>query len=174
MKITWFGSTVFRVHIGGQIVVLNADRAGQAVEKVELTSGADLLLSLRSALPKAEGRNWRPRARERLLDAAEAPRPLVPWSLGDGTALLDADDDQPLLVVAGALPELGRWAERAVVVLAGQDIAARALILIEAISPRLLALAGSDAEVGEAFAVLAPKLDGTGLIALEQRMAVEV
>ncbi|MNU08669.1 hypothetical protein D3C72_2548190 [compost metagenome] len=58
-------------------------------------------------------------------------------------------------------------------VLLAQGLAARAAALFEVRSPRLVALAGDESEVGEAFEAVRPMLDGTGLVALEPGLAVE-
>ena len=96
------------------------------------------------------------------------------WSAAPDCLLIEPDEDMPLLIAAGAVPPLGRWAEKAVVVLAGQGLARRGTMLVEAAIPRLIALAGTDAELDAAFAQLPPKLDAAGLVALEPGLAVEV
>lgn len=173
MKLTWFGQTAFRIHIGGEIVVIDADLAPVGVDRNELVSGADHVIALDGEHPAADGQNWRPRPRERLLDAGEATRPVQYWALGHGGLVIDADEDMPLLVLAGPVPTLGRWAERAVLVLAGDRLAPRATALADALAPRLIALAGDEDEVDAAFAALRSRLDGTGLLALERGLAVE-
>ncbi len=174
MKLTWFGNNAFRIHIGGQIIVVEADSAPESVDGNELMSGADQVIGLSGNRPVTDLVNWKPRPRQRLLDAGDEVRPVQLWSAGLDCLLVEPDDDMPLLLVAGTLPDLGRWAEKAVVVFAGQGLAARAGQLVEAVIPRLIALAGSDAELGAAFAQLPPKLDGAALVALEPGMAVEV
>ena len=174
MKLTWFGNTAFRLHIGGQIVVVDAEAAPGEVDQGELVSGADRVIALGAGLPAVDGAVWKPRARERLLDAGDNVRPVQLWTPGAAALLVDADEDMPLLLLAGAVPPLGRWAERAVVVLAGADLAARGSRLVEAVMPRLIALAGADAELDAAFAALPSRLDGTALLALEPGLAVEV
>jgi hypothetical protein len=174
MKLTWFGNSTFRVHIGGQIVVIDAKGAPDGVDSNELVSGADHVVEWNGNRSVTDLRLWKPRQRQRLLDAGDQPRPVEVWSAAPGCFLIDADEDMPLLLIAGAVPELGRWVEKAVIVLAGQGLAQRGEHLIEAVIPRLIALAGDDAELDAAFAHLPPKLDGAGLIALEPGLAVEV
>src|SRR5690606_17713155 len=108
----------------------------------------------------------------RLLDAGETLRPVQLWSLGSETLLFEADEDMPLLLLAGPVPTLGRWVERAVVVLAGPHLAARAEVLSGAVSPRLLALARSDAERSTALPGWRGAAEGGGGMALEPGMAV--
>lgn len=174
MKITWFSNTAFRIHIGGQILVVDADQAPKEVEPKELLSGADLVVRLAEEHPQAEGPTWSPRPPERLLDAGESGRPLAVWGIGTGSLLIDADADHPLLLLAGEVPNLGRWMEQGVVILADGDLAARASRLLEERTPRLIALAGDEVEVSAAFDAVRDRLDGAGLIALEPGMAVEV
>lgn len=174
MKLTWFGNNTFRIHIGGQIVVVEANDAPAVVDGNELVSGADQIVSLNGNPPITDPARWKPRPRQRLLDAGDQTRPVQVWSAGDNCLLIEPDEDMPLLLLAGAVPDLGRWAEKAVVVLAGQGLAERAGQLVDAVIPRLIALAGTDAELDTAFAHLPPKLDGAGLIALEPGLAVEV
>ncbi|SMQ64907.1 hypothetical protein SAMN06295905_1090 [Devosia lucknowensis] len=174
MKLTWFGDTALRVHLGGQVVVLDAHAAGVGVDRGELTAGADRVIELSGRQALAEGLTWRPRVAQRLLEAGNTTRAVDVWSLGEGALLLDPDEDMPLLVLGGAVPKLGRWVERAVVVLVGADIAGRALTLVGRSAPRLMALAGSESDVDAAFEVLRDRLDGTGLVALEPGLAVEV
>ena len=174
MKLTWFGETALRIHIGGQVVVIDADAACDGVDRNELRSGADSLVALDGPLVPADGKTWKPRPSQRLLDAGDNTRPVVIWSIGERAVLVDPDEDMPLLVLGGAVPALGRWVERAVVVLAGPDLASRAGILVEAAAPRLIGLAGSEREASAAFDAVRDRLDGTGLVVLEPGMAVEV
>lgn len=174
MKLTWFGNTSFRIQIGGQIVVIDAQASPGDIDQNELVSGADHVAPLAGEHAHADGGHWKPRARERLLDAGDAVRPLQLWSLGPGSLLVDGDEDGPLLLLIGPIPQLGRWMQEAVVVLAGENFIERGTELLGASAPRLIALAGNEVELDEAFAELPSKLDGTGLVALEPGLAVEV
>lgn len=173
MKLTWFGGSAFRIHLGGQVVVIEPNDAPKKVEQSELTGGADRIVSFSDSLPTANAETWRPRRPQRLLDAGDALRPVDVCSLGDNAIVLDADDEQPLLVIAGDSRRPGRWASSAVMVLAGPDLATRATALLQS-APRLIALAGTETEIDAAFVALRPHLDNTGLIALEPGLAVEV
>lgn len=174
MKLTWFGKTTFRVHIGGQILVIDPDAASSRLDRNEVMSGADQVIAMNGDHPAANGAAWKPRPAERLLDAGDAPRTAQIWALGPDSLLIDADEDMPLLVLGGDVPPLGRWVERAAVVLAGGGLALRGAQLAGTFAPRLMALAGSEAELDAAFAQLPPLLDGTALLALEPGLAVEV
>lgn len=174
MKLTWFGNSAFRIHGGGQIVVVDADSAPDGVAVSELVSGADHLVPLDGEGDVTNLSAWKQRPRLRLVDGGDAVRPVQIWRAGEKCLLIEPDEDMPLLLVAGPVPEMGRWVEKAVVVLLGQDLAARGEQLVERTIPGLIALAGADEELDAAFARLPPKLDGAGLIALEPGMAVEV
>jgi hypothetical protein len=171
VKLTWFGGGTFRFQIGGQIVVLSGDAVPAGIERAEWLGGADLVVSRPADLPVADA-NWKPRPAERLLDAGESLRPVEAWTLRAGSVLLDADEDRPLLVILGDVPALGRWAGNAVIIVAGNGTGERARQVLDR-GPRLIALAGSDPEVEQAFAALRDSLDGTGLVALEPGLAVE-
>lgn len=174
MKLTWFGGTALRIHIGGQVVVVDADAAAVGVDGNELRSGADIMATLDGAHMQADGRTWKARPAQRLLDAGEETRPVEIWSIGDGALLVDPDEDMPLLVLGGAVPALGRWVERAVILLAGPGLTERAQALVDAAAPRLLALAGGEADIDATIGAIRDRLDGTGLVALEAGLAVEV
>ncbi len=174
MKLTWFGNTAFRIHIGGQIVVVDAKAAPLGVDANELVSGVDHVVAFDGNAAITDLAGWKPRARERLLDMGDHVRPLQIWSAGEHALLFEPDEDMPLLVIGGPTPALGRWVEKAVVVLVGQALAERGMQVVEKGIPRLMALAGADAELDAAFAELPPKLDGASLVALEPGLAVEV
>ncbi|QQR40647.1 hypothetical protein [Devosia rhizoryzae] len=174
MKLTWFGDRSFRFHLGGQIVVVEADSAPNQVDRAELTSGADVVVGFDTVLPSADAITWRPRAPQRLLDAGADLRPADIVSVGDGSLLIDAEDERPLLILTSNNGPLGRWAGKAVIILVGLDLCGRAIQLIESSAPPLIGLTGSEPEVDAAFAALRDKLGDTGLVALEPGLAVEV
>jgi len=174
VKVTWFGNTAFRLHIGGKIIAIEPERASAGVDVNEMVGGADHVLALEENRPVADAASWKPRGRERLLDAGEGTRPVQFWSMGASSLLVDADEDMPLLLLAGPVPVLGRWADRTVVILVGNALAERAAEVIGRVAPRLIGLAGEEAEIEAAFVALRDRLDGTGLVALERGMAVEV
>ena len=172
MKLTWFGSRCFRIHAGGQIAVVEADAAPAGIDRTELLGGADHAVNFGDP-PPADAQTWRARPAQRLLDAGTTARPMEIWSVGPEALLIDADGEAPLLLATGELPELGKWAGNAVIVLCGVDLAQRGQVLLEVYSPRLLVLAGSDAAIEAAFEALRDRLDGTGLVALEAGLAIE-
>lgn len=173
MKLTWFGGSTFRIQIGGQVLVVDPEAAPDGIDRSELVSGADQVLAMRKGGKPADLQTWRPRPAQRLLDIGDALRPVQVWSVGECGLLVDGDDDRPLLLAVGVLPEPGRWADKAVVVLAGSDLADRAERLLDAVAPALVALAGREAEIDAALDRVRDRLDGTGLIALEPALAVE-
>lgn len=173
MKLTWFSGSTFRIQIGGQVVVLNAQDVPEGIDRSELVSGADRVVATGEGVATVDASLWRPRPAERLLDAGETLRPVEIWSVGASGLLIDGDDDRPLLLAAGDVPALGRWVDKAVVVLMGGGLADRAEGLLAAASPSLVALAGPEAEIDAAFERVRSRLDGTGLVALEPGLAVE-
>ena len=141
------------------------------VDEREVISGADRVVRL-GDVPRVDARSWKPRAMQRLLEA-DGVRPVEVWSGGDGVLIVDADDERPLVLVTESVPEVGRWAANAVVVAAGAALVETAQAVMDQIGPRLIALAGAEADVEVAFAAVRNRLDGTGLIALEHGLAVE-
>jgi hypothetical protein len=174
MKLTWFGSSAFRVHSGGAIVVVEPDAAGASFDRAELVSGADQVVGFGESGMTLASVGWKPRAPLRPLEVEEQNRAPDIVALDADTLIVDADGEAPVVVVRGDMPQLGKWADRAIFVLAGAGLKSRAEGLLERASPRLIALAGDEAEVEQAFLALRDKLDGTGMIALERALAVEV
>jgi len=176
MKLTWFGNSTFRIHISGQIVLIDAEGVPDGVESHELTSGADLLIpDFGSALAEMDPSGWTPRKPVRLLDTLEGPEGRVEArKAGEGCIVLDAPDEAPLMFLRDAdAPSFGRWTEQAVVVVVGTQLSERTERLQEGARPKLVALAGDNAEIDAAFEHLGDQLSGMGLIALEPGLAVE-
>ena len=174
MKLTWFGGTTVRVHIGGVILVVRPDGAPAAMDRPELLSGADQVLS-GGELPKVDLAKWRPRKAGRLLDEVEAPT-VEAWSTRAGGILIEASGEAPLLLASESVLPLGRWVESSIVALlgGGEQLVALGLALLGQRPPRLLALAGDEAAIDYAMPRLRDHLDGAGLVALEIGMALEV
>src|SRR4051794_30457410 len=107
MKLTWFGGTTIRIHIGGAILVVDPAGAPQGIDAAELVSGADMVIAgFGRDLPAVEAAQWKPRKPPRLLDESEAPPAVEAWSAGAGAVLIDAMGEPPLLLVAGDIPML--------------------------------------------------------------------
>lgn len=172
MKLTWFGGTTLRVYIGGRILVVDPATIG-GVELAELTSGADRVFGLHDDLPSIDARRWQPRRAPTLLNETEEPDVLV-HRLAPTAVLVDAVGEPPLLLVAGAVPAAGRWGNDAIVVVLGPDHASTATAALEALTPRLIAVAGDDAAVDSVLAAIGSRLDSTGFMALEPGLALEV
>ena len=173
MKLTWFGGETFRIHTAGAIVVVMGEGALPGVERSELVGGADVVVAFGDSGQAGSG-DWKPRAPLRMLEADEAVRPPEVLGLGQGALVIDADGEAPLILAKSDFAATGRWLGQAVVVLIGDGLAERGGTLLERSLPRLVALAGDEAEVDVTFDALRDKLDGTGLIALERGLAVEV
>jgi len=171
MKLTWFGGTTIRIHIGGKILVADPSGIG-GVDPDELVSGADATFALDGSLPEIDPVLWQPGRPGTMLDE-DVLGEVTTHGL-EGGALIAAAGEAPLLLLSQSVPKAGRWARDAVVVVFGDDGERLAAAALEAFGPRLIAIAGSDAIVERAFAALRDRLDGTALVALEAGMALEV
>ncbi|WEK06274.1 MAG: hypothetical protein P0Y65_08530 [Candidatus Devosia phytovorans] len=177
MKLTWFGGTTIRIHIGGAILVVDANRAPKGIDARELVSGADRVIEQFGAeLIEVSGREWKPRKPLNLIDEGGVLPEVELWSVGQGSILIDAMGETPLLLLTGEPPVLGRWAEVATTVLfgTGVQIARLGKAVLEDRPPRLLALAADEADVDHAIPILRELLDGSGLVSLEPGLALEV
>ena len=176
MKLTWFGGTTMRVHIGGSMIVVDAASAPAGIAAAELVSGADRVVeSFGSGLPVVELLAWKPRRAQRVVDETDENAPVEIWWAADGVLLVDAEGEMPL-VLAQTVPEMGRWAREAVLVVFGDggQLTALGQGVLQQHAPRLLGLAGDEAAMDEAIPALRDLLDGTGLVALQAGLALEV
>jgi hypothetical protein len=177
MKLTWFGGTTIRIHIGGAILVADAGEVPGGIDRAELVSGADRVFETGGqGLTGIDASAWKPRRAGRPIDDGGALEAVEVWKVGDGAVLVDAVGEPPLLLVSGQLPRLGRRAGDAVVVLFGDGAAMSGLgeALLDVAPPRLIALAGPEEAVDFAITTLREHLDGTGLVSLEAGLALEV
>jgi hypothetical protein len=176
MKLTWFGGTTIRIHVGGCILVADASLAPPGIDPAELVSGADRAfgLAISSDSPAmVDLKTWVP-PRIRPLDAG-APEATI-LGASPGVILVHANGERPLLLVAGELPALGRWARDAVLVLFGSSdqLAGRGQDALRQEAPFLLALAAAESELDAAVSALRPHLDATALAALEPGLGLEI
>lgn len=171
MKLTWFGGTTIRIHIGGKILVADPSGIG-GVDPEELVSGADATFALDGSLPEIDPVLWQPGRTGTMLDE-DVLGEVTTHGL-DGGALIAAVGEAPLLLLSQSVPKAGRWARDAVVVVFGNDGERLATQALDAFGPRLIAMAAADAVVEQTFAALRERLDGTALVALEAGMALEV
>ena len=169
MKLTWFSGTTLRVHIGGSILV--CDPAGiSGVDPDELVSGADRVFALGAGLERVDPSVWQPARVGTMLD--DAPEVQV---LGiEGGAIVFVPGEAPLVLVTGPLPRLGRWGRDAVFVVFGEEADRLAAAVLDEIGPQLIAIAAPEAAVDRTFAALAVRLEGTGMVALDAGLALEV
>lgn len=169
MKLTWFGGTTVRIHVGGSILV--CDAAGiSGVDPDELVSGADRVFSLKAGLAQVDPASWQPeRMGSMLADATEVR------VLGiEGGAIVSAAGEAPLLLLSDRVPRLGRWARDAVVAVFGARADELAAVVLDTVGPELIAVAADEAVVERTFGALKDRLEGTGLSSLEVGMALEV
>ena len=180
MKLTWFAGTTVRIHIGGQILVADADGAPGFIDRRELLSGADRHFGLAvddTTLPVIDPTRWRPRTPPKLVDEALTGETVRVQRIGAGAILVDAVSEPPLVLIASAeAPRFGRWADDAVVVLfgAGEALVTVGAILLDTARPKLIALAADEQAIDLAIEELREHLDGAALVSLEPALALEV
>lgn len=172
MKLTWFGGTTLRIHIGGKVLVVDPV-ARDGVDPDELVSGADVTFTLEEAGEAVDPVLWQPRRQAAMLDAEDVPEVIV-HGLAEGGALIAAAGEPPLLLLETPLKKAGRWAHDAVVVVLGDGARALAAASLEAFGPKFIALAADETVVDATFAELSERLAGTGLVALEPGLALEL
>ncbi|WP_375450873.1 hypothetical protein [uncultured Devosia sp.] len=175
MKLTWFGGTTMRVHIGGKMLVIDGAGAPEGVEPAELLSGADSVVALDDGGLGQVAANWMPRRVGALLDAGDDTEVQM-HRIGAGAIVVDAIGEQPLLLVTGAVEPIGRWTGNAVVVVMGapETLPELAATVLERLRPKLIAVAGPEAAAEQVIALIGTSLDGTGLVSLEPGLALEV
>ena len=177
MKLTWFGGSSFRIHIGGEIIVVDAEAAPPPADVTELRSGAGREIALRTLgdLPAIDAAGWHPPRPVSPLDADDAPTGLTIGQVDGQGLLLHATGEPPLLLSGGAIRAAGRWSREAVVVAHGKAVRAPEvpIDLLEVLAPKLLLLAASESELGQLFPALRQHLGGTALVALEAGLALE-
>jgi len=96
------------------------------------------------------------------------------FRLNGNAVLIEAVGESPLVIATGEVPEAGRWGREAVVVVAGRDVPETARSVVNEIGPRLMALAAGEHAVEATIEAVRALLDGTGLIAMEPALALEV
>ncbi|MHB1111185.1 MAG: hypothetical protein ACYCZU_12830 [Devosia sp.] len=180
MKLTWFAGTTIRIHIGGEILVADADYAPGFIDRHELVSGADRVFALAedaANLPLIDPAKWRPRALPKVIDETAQHPDVVLHRIGEGAVLVDAAGEPAAVLVAdGRQPPFGRWTDGAVVVLLGNGDAmvANGTALLDAARPKLIALAAGEPALDLAIEALREHLNGAALVSLEPGLALEV
>ncbi|MDB5505778.1 MAG: hypothetical protein JWR75_416 [Devosia sp.] len=180
MKLTWFGGTTVRVHVGRSILVVDPQAAPFEIDRNEIVSGADRVLTLigdHRDLPGLDPKKWRPRKALRLMDEGEQPSVVHVYRIAPECALIDAVGEPQIMLISGEqLPRFGRWADDGVAVLFGdvEAMIAAGDALFAMARPRLLALAAGDDEAAMVIAALRDSLGDTGLMTLEPALALEV
>jgi hypothetical protein len=173
VQLNWFGGTTFRVHLGGEIVAVDANTAPAGIDRRELRGGADHLVRLVEG-PITDPAAWRPKPAPRATDPASS---LEIARIAPAALLIAAAGEPPLVILGpGDLPRFGRWADGAVIVLTSDrpSLVAEVTALLDVSRPRLIALAVEDQALDVAISELAEHLDGAGLSALEPGLALEV
>ncbi len=174
MKLTWFGGTAFRAYLGGEIIVVDPEAAPAGVDRRELVAGADRVVALAEAMPTIDPAGWRRRPAGRAMDDAPPGEIL---RIGEQALLMAAVGEPPLvLLMPGALPQFGRWADGAVIVVLSERpaLVAEVTAMLEMAQPRLVALAMDTLTLDAAIQEIAGHLDGAGLVSMEAGLALEV
>jgi hypothetical protein len=174
MKLTWFGGTTFRIHIGGQMIVVDREGAPERIDSAELVSGADQIVDLADAFLQIDPRKWSPRRVEALIDEGATMPGVVVHRLAATAVLIEAAGEPPLVIATGDVPEAGRWGREAVVVIAGRNLPRTAASVVNEIGPRLIAIAGGEHVIEDTIAAVRDLLEDTGLMAMEPALALEV
>jgi len=173
MKITWFAKTCFRLHVGGQIIVVDPELAPPEISTGELISGADRIVRKGEAgLTQFDPSGWHRRRPLLAVDGDDAPPPALS-RFGSGGLFVDAPGEAPL-IVCGDKALWNRFADDAVIVLAGplDRLVADISAIAASARPRLVALASH--QIDEAhFPALANAAAGTPLQLLEPGLALE-
>ncbi|HTM76963.1 MAG TPA: hypothetical protein VL133_04990 [Devosia sp.] len=175
MKLTWFGGTTLRIHIGGKMLVIDADAALASIDRTELLSGADAQLALNDPALNQVTADWTPRRAGALIDETSPPA-LQLHRIAPSVIVVDAISEQPLLLVTGSVERLGRWTGNAVVVVMGAPDALPSLTanVLEQLRPKLVAVAGPEEAMDQVILQVKTLLDGAGLVSLEPGLALEV
>lgn len=171
MKITWFGNNVFRLYVGGQIIVTDPLKAPAGIEPHELSAGADVLIDVDTVLPdltKFTKEHWRRGRPKSLLEEQNATSAPVLCTI-DGNALILDSPDEPRLIVGFGPIEWDRFADDSVIVLTQIDVAQ---FVLNVARPKLIALAMADVS-DEQFKTLATDCGDCALQVLEPGFALE-
>ncbi|WP_423068048.1 hypothetical protein [Devosia sp. CN2-171] len=168
MKLTWFGGTTIRIHIGGSILVCDPAGIG-GVDPDELVSGADRVFSM-GELDRVDAATWQPgRAGSMLDEVGEVSVHGI-----EGGAIVAAPGEPPLVLTTATPPRLGRWGRDSVVVAFGDVADQLAADVLDAVGPKLIAVAAPERVVDKTFSALRNRLNGTGLTSLEVGLALEI
>lgn len=175
MKLVWFARSTFRLHIGGHIVVTNPSEVPDGIDPHELTSGADTVLRLDdNTLPPFEKATWSERRPVRPIDAdSTAEPPMRLFRFGDAGLFVDPPGE-PALILTPPAADWARFADGAVVVLAGPfaDLVVEATALCRVARPRLVALATGIGEADD-LADIAGSVAGAAVMVMEPGLALE-
>lgn len=178
MRITWFGGKVFRLYLGGQIFVTDADKVSGNASPHEVAAAADHLIDLSDNFQEfayLEPENWgRRRRRARPIDLPEQEEIAGLYSVGGEALFIDEPEEGPLVIAPGEGTAWGAYCEGAVVVLYGKPKAVLAGVsdLLGCARPRLIALA-AEPMPDDALVALEPELGDTALVVLAPGLSVE-
>ncbi len=169
MKVTWFSQDAFRVQLGGKILVLYPDHA-VGVQRRDLLSGADMVVSGTEGLDRIDLVDWRPGRRSPTVEGNDIGT--VAAYTTDAGILLTASGEPPLLLLREVPNRLGRWVNDAVVIPLGPDPQRAVEAILKSLSPALLLVREADATALD-LEWVAKALDGTLFQVLDVGMGIE-
>lgn len=170
MKLTWFGGETFRLYLGGKIVLVRNGPLPPGIDVTEAGAGADQQIDLSASSLAPFSPDRLTRAPTRLIDQTPAPDLRIS-AFADGVCLI-APDEPTVFIAPAETAEWGRFADNAVIVLTGVDLAPKARTILTTARPKLLALAVpkiTDAD----FTAIAAAAGQSAVQLLEFRMALE-
>lgn len=178
MKITWFGKSVFRIYVGGRIVVIDPQLAPSHVALEELRAGTDqtLILDDLSTLTAFNPTSWQKSRPARLVDETDSKQDaLTSWRLSVEGVLIDTPIEETITIVSNPLGEVTLPSVDGVWLLWGEAEGIERAVdnILTSQRPSVIALAITDVtdqQMGE----LARIAMGRTILILEPELALEV
>jgi hypothetical protein len=176
MKLTWFGKSVFRIYIGGRIIVTDAQLAPEGVDGHELVAAADVEINLTDGKldhPQIDD-NWTAARPRRVIDQPEEVIEELYTLSGEGV-FIDEPQEGPVILAPTVETAWGRFADNGVIVFFGNagNVEQEIVDLLLSAKPRLIALA-LDGLTDAQFAAIAAQCTVCPLQVLEPGLALEV
>jgi len=144
MKLTWFGKSVFRLYLGGRIIVTDAQLAPEGTDPHELLAAADTEINLSDGVldhPQID-ENW---SRARPWRIIEQPEEVIEelYTLSGEGVFIDEPQEGPVILAPATETAWGPFAENAVVLFFGdaKGVEQEIADLLASAKPRLIALA---------------------------------
>jgi precorrin isomerase len=175
MKLTWFGKSVFRIYIGGRIIVADAQLAPEGIDAHELVAAADVQINLSDGgldHPQID-ENWRSSRPLRQIDQPEEVIEELYTLSGEGV-FIDEPQEGPVILAPATETAWGPFANNAVVVFFGnaEGVAQEVADLLASAKPRLIVLALSGL-TDEQFHTIGNLCQRFAVQVLEEGLALE-